>query len=80
MEIVNRRWNGQDDDQMIIQENGLFGCAKEGLARHQQFDRFISVISGQLFVKVIVYRDKPFKHMKKGSFRVNCCSLYIPHS
>jgi hypothetical protein len=31
MAVVNRRWNGHDDGQMTIQENGRFGCAEKGL-------------------------------------------------
>jgi hypothetical protein len=38
IEIVNRRWNTHQDDEMTIDENVRFGRAEEGLARHQQVD------------------------------------------
>jgi hypothetical protein len=33
MEMVNRRWNGHDDDEMTIPENGRAKRVEEGLAR-----------------------------------------------
>jgi hypothetical protein len=67
---------------MTIQENGRFGGTEEGLARHQQFNRFGSAIAGQPVVKVIGDICKPFKHMEKVSSRVAdstlSCFLTLP--